>query len=172
MNFKNIDGAYIHRCADVHHTAKIAPASVVGAPPLNLDVAKGRRVRKPFSGGVKIDEWVDIGSNCSVVYGTYRQTHIGSHTFIGHNCTIGHDSLIGENVLIGSGVHVLGEVVIEPWCVISSGSVIQPKIRVLEGTYIGGMSLLVKGHYEVPSWSVAYGNPCKYVRPNQWRPPA
>lgn len=170
MSFEKFKGVWISEETVIDPRAKIAPACVVGAPPLNLDVVDGHRVRKPVRGGVVIGE-ADIGSNCSIVQGTYRDTTIEDHVFIGHNCTIGHDSIIGHDCIIGTGVHIMGECVIDPWCVISSGTVIQPKIRVLEGTYIGGMSLLVRGHYEVPPWSVAYGNPCKYVRPNQWRSP-
>lgn len=165
------EGVYYHESAHVAESARIAPTCVIGAPPLNLDLVDGHRARKPVRGGVKICEGVDIGSHVSVVRGTYQDTTLEHHVFVGHNVTIGHDVIVGHDCIIGTGVHIMGEAVVEPWCYIGPATVIQPLIKVLEGTRIGGFSQLIRDHYDVPAWSVAYGNPCKFVRPNTWRPP-
>jgi UDP-3-O-[3-hydroxymyristoyl] glucosamine N-acyltransferase len=166
------EGVFYHASARVAESAKVAPMSVIGAPPLNLDIQGGHRVRKPEVGGVRLCEGVDVGSNVTVVRGTYKDTTLEHHVFVGHNVTIGHDCMVGHNCIIATGVHLMGEAVIEPWCYIGPGSVVQPTVRVLEGTRIGAFSHLIRNHYDVPAWSVAWGNPCKFIRPNPWRPPA
>ncbi len=164
------EGVYIHRCAKIHPSVKIAPATVIGAPPLMLEIVDGHRTRKTISGGIDLHRGVDIGSNCSVVQGVHSDTTLEEYVFVAHGSTIGHDCKIGKNTVVCAGVHLMGEVIVDPWCYIGPGTVIQPHTHILEGTMIGGFSQCVREHYDVPPWSIAWGNPCKFIRENKWRP--
>lgn len=46
-------------------------------------------------------------------------------------------------------------------CIIGAGSVILPGVNILEGTALGGMSLLSKSTDE---WSIYFGNPAKKIK--------
>jgi maltose O-acetyltransferase len=92
---------------------------------------------------VKIDplfpELVSIGEECRITTGTIILTHdssIAAHT---GEMTAGRVS-IGRNTTIGCG------------------SVILPGVTIGENVIIGSGSVVTK---DIPSGSVAYGNPCK-----------
>ncbi len=60
------------------------------------------------TGIVKIEDNVDIGSNCSIDRGVSAITHIKKGTKIDNQVQIGHDTIIGEKCLIASHVGIAG----------------------------------------------------------------
>jgi len=69
---------------------------------------------KLLSGGyVKIEDYVEIGANCTIDRGVTGATTIGEGTKIDNLIQIGHDTVIGKKCLIASQVGIAGCVVIE-----------------------------------------------------------
>jgi len=60
------------------------------------------------SGIVKIEDYVDIGANCSIDRGVSAITHIKKGTKIDNQVQIGHDTIIGDKCLIASHVGIAG----------------------------------------------------------------
>ena len=91
------------------------------------------------------------------------QTSVGFGVTIKRGAKIGHHNAIGEFTDINPGVVTSGNVVIERGCEIGTGAIFNNNITIGENTFIGMGSVVTK---DIPANSIAYGNPCKVVRPN------
>ncbi len=65
------------------------------------------------TGKVKIENDVEIGSNCTIDRGVSGETTIGVGTKIDNLVQVGHDTIIGKKCLIASQVGIAGCVIIE-----------------------------------------------------------
>ena len=128
----------------------------------------GKRVRRNIKGGIIIKNDVDIGGNCSIVYGVEKPTLIEENVWIAHNSVIGHDTIIRRGTVIVSGVIINGCCEIDEYSFISSGVTIKPNIKIGKNTLIGLGSNVTK---DIPDNVIAYGNPCKIIKQNEWRRP-
>lgn len=90
---------------------------------------------------------IDIGARTSIQDGTVVHTTVEWHTVVGDECVIGHN------------VHLEG-CVIEPWCLVGSGSVVLNRVTVRTGALVGA-GALVPEDTEVPSGHVALGVPAR-----------
>lgn len=133
---------------------------------------------------------VSVGHPFICDYG--RNIHIGNNVSVNMNCTfvdcnkitIGNNVLIASNVQIYTAAHPieLGErltpdwtpdsdeyfcrtfalpVTIEDGCWIGGGVIIVPGITIGKGSVIGAGSVVTKN---IPSNSLAVGNPCRVIR--------
>ena len=69
--------------------------------------------RLKSGGRVVIEDYVDIGSSCSIDRGVTADTTIKKGTKIDNLVQIGHDTIIGEKCLIASQVGIAGCVIVE-----------------------------------------------------------
>ena len=161
-----IDEDYKDR-VKIGRNVNIQAGTVLGALPLIFDRITGKRVRPEMKGGLIIEDNVDIGACCVLNIGEERDTIIKKNSMIGHLSSIGHDAIIGENSGISAHVCVCGFAEVGEWCYVAPQSVIQPYRKIGDFTMIGTMSNITK---DLPEGVIAYGNPCKTVRENKWRP--
>jgi acetyltransferase-like isoleucine patch superfamily enzyme len=75
--------------------------------------------------------------------------------------------VIGDYVEINPGVTISGHVQIGRGCIIGVGAVIKNGVSIGENSFIGMGSLVNK---DIPAGVVAYGSPCRVVRPNDKKP--
>lgn len=106
-----------------------------------------------LSCGVLIDTGVIVSSQSSIEFGVS----------IKRGAIIGHHNIIGEFCDINPGVVTSGKVTIGKGCILGTGCVLTDNITVGENTIIGIGSVVTKS---IPSNVIAYGNPCKVIRPN------
>jgi UDP-3-O-[3-hydroxymyristoyl] glucosamine N-acyltransferase len=116
--------------------------------------------RFPHLGGVIIGDYVDIGSNVTVVRGTLQNTVIGNGTKISNNVNIGHNVAIGENCFISAGVVISGSAEIEDNCWIAPGVTILNKVIIKENTQIAIGSVVNK---DADKNSVYAGYPARKI---------
>jgi UDP-3-O-[3-hydroxymyristoyl] glucosamine N-acyltransferase len=64
-------------------------------------------------GRVVIEDWVEIGANCTIDRGVSGDTLIGAGTKIDNLVHIGHDTIIGKNCLFAGQVGIAGATTIE-----------------------------------------------------------
>ena len=146
---------------------RIGPGTKLGVEPLQIKIVDGKHRRDIAKGRLILGDHVDIGSNCVLNRGVDGDTIIHPYVFIGHLSSIGHDAEIGENTVISAHVCVLGHVKIGKWCYIGPQTVIRNRKTIGDYTVIGEASNVTK---DIPSSIIAYGNPCKFIRENPWRP--
>jgi sugar O-acyltransferase (sialic acid O-acetyltransferase NeuD family) len=92
------------------------------------------------------------------------QTIIGNFVGINRNVSIGHHTIINDFVTINPGANICGFVEIGEETVIGAGTNIIDGIKIGKNSIIGAGSVVTKN---IPSNVVAYGNPCKIIRPNE-----
>lgn len=132
------------------------------------------------------DMFVEIGENCYIeppFHANFggKHVHFGDWVYANFNLTLVDDSdiFVGNNVMFAPNVIVAtaGHPILPElrekgiqfnipvhignnvW--IGAGSVILPGVTIGDNTVIGAGSVVTK---DIPSDSVAYGNPCKVVR--------
>ena len=91
------------------------------------------------------------------------QTSVGFGVTIKRGSKIGHHNTIGDFTDINPGVVTSGNVNIGRGCEIGSGAILSNNVTIGENTFIGMGSVVTK---DIPANSIAYGNPCKVVKPN------
>jgi UDP-3-O-[3-hydroxymyristoyl] glucosamine N-acyltransferase len=94
----------------------IQPGTVIGSDAFYYNKKTNRDVhyKKMLSGGrVVIEDFTEIGANCTIDRGVSADTIIGAGTKMDNLVHIGHDTVIGKNCLFAAQVGVAGVVTIE-----------------------------------------------------------
>lgn len=123
----------------------------------------GEYERNPHEFKVIIGSDVEIGSNCNIDRGSWRDTIIGDGTKIDALVHIAHNVQIGENCLIGAGARILGSVTIGDNTTIWSNAVIHQRIKIGNNCIVGACSYV---RNDIPDNQTWYGTPARYVRDN------
>lgn len=90
---------------------EIHSGTVIGSDAFYFNTKKNRDVwykKMNSCGEVVIEDYVEIGSNCTIDRGVSDVTRIGKGTKIDNLCHIGHDVIIGNNCLMAGQVGIAG----------------------------------------------------------------
>ena len=107
--------------------------AVIGADGFGYVFDGERQVKIPQRGTVVIEDDVEIGANSCVDRATFGQTTIGrgvkldDHVQIGHNCTI------GENTVMVGQVGISGSVTVGRNCILAGHSGVVDHVRIGDG---------------------------------------
>jgi UDP-3-O-[3-hydroxymyristoyl] glucosamine N-acyltransferase len=94
----------------------IQSGTVIGSDAFYYNKKSGREVhyKKMLScGRVVIEDFVEIGANCTIDRGVSSDTIIGKGTKVDNLVHIGHDTIIGKNCLLAAQVGIAGATTIE-----------------------------------------------------------
>jgi UDP-3-O-[3-hydroxymyristoyl] glucosamine N-acyltransferase len=94
----------------------IQAGTVLGSDAFYYNKKTNREVhyKKMLScGRVVLEDFVEIGSNCTIDRGVSGDTHIGAGTKIDNLVHIGHDTIVGKNCLFAAQVGIAGATIIE-----------------------------------------------------------
>lgn len=89
---------------------------------------------------------------------------VGSHCIVNSFSAINHDQVIENNVLIAGNVSMAGKR-IGANSIVADGASIGFKKSIGKNCIIGDGAVVTK---DIPDFSIAYGNPAKVVRSNDW----
>jgi UDP-3-O-[3-hydroxymyristoyl] glucosamine N-acyltransferase len=117
-------------------------------------------------GSTKIDDDVEIGSNCTIDRGVSGVTYIGKGTKFDNIVQIGHDAHIGAHCFLGSQSGVSGCSVLDDFCTIWAQSGVNKGIYVAKNTTLLAVSALDKSVSE--EGSVLFGLPAEDAR-KKWK---
>jgi UDP-3-O-[3-hydroxymyristoyl] glucosamine N-acyltransferase len=143
----------------------VHPGAVIGADGFGFANERGRWIKIPQTGAVRIGNDVEIGANTSIDRGALADTVIedgvklDNQIQIGHNCHIGAhtamagcvgvagSAVIGKHCTFGGAAMVLGHLTIGDHVHISSGSLVSRSIRE-PGQYTGIYPLAKNAEWE------------------------
>ncbi len=112
-------------------------------------------------GGIKIEDYVDIGALCSIDKGVTNNTIIKKGTKLDNQVQVGHDSVIGENCLIAAQTGIAGCVIIEDDVTIWGQVGTNSGITIGEGAVILGQTGVTKS---VAGSKTYFGTPIEESR--------
>ena len=118
--------------------------AVIGADGFGYVFDGERQIKIPQRGTVVIEDEVEIGANSCVDRATFGQTTIGrgvkldDHVHIGHNCTI------GENTVMVGQVGVSGSVTIGRNCILAGHSGVVDHVRIGDGVKVLAKTAVTK----------------------------
>ena len=106
----------------------IRAGCVIGAQGFGIRDMDGKRINIPHAGGVRIEDNVEILSNCSIAKGTFgsfttigRDTKINACTYVAHNVVVGERCQIAASAVLAGSVKIGNDVWVGPNSTISNG---------------------------------------------------
>lgn len=142
----------------------IGPYTVLGENGLSPNYWRDSVVDTPHQGSIRIGDHTKIWSHCVIIRGVFGATRIGKWCRIGAQVQIGHGCQIGDWVSIAPGVMLAGQAHVGNDCWIGMGALVRESVTIGAGSFIGMGSVVVS---DIPSNSVAYGNPARVVESKQ-----
>ncbi|KKN02942.1 hypothetical protein LCGC14_1112710 [marine sediment metagenome] len=146
-------------------TPRIHPAAIVGPARFSPGVDAQNYTWEPdgwtpfpSTGGIRVEEDVEVGAYATIVRGSVGDTVIGKGCRIGQHVNIGHDCRIGAHTLIIAGASLAGWVRVGKHCKIYQGAIIKNGVSIGDGAVIGQGSNVLD---DVPAGQIWVGNPAK-----------
>jgi len=141
------------------------PGVVIGADGFGFANDRGRWIKIPQTGGVRIGDDVDVGSNTTIDRGALEDTVIENGVKLDNLIQIAHNVHIGENTAMAGCVGVAGSAVIGRNCTVAGGAGILGHLEICDNTHVTAMSMVTRSIREPGSYSS--GTP---LQPSpQWR---
>jgi UDP-3-O-[3-hydroxymyristoyl] glucosamine N-acyltransferase LpxD len=143
----------------VGQNCRIGSHSVVGKAGFGIEHDEhGMPFRIPHSGGVLIEDFVQIGNLVSIAQGTFSPTHIEHHVMIDDHVFIAHNVRVRSGALIIAGAEISGSVDIGAHAWISPQVTIRNGLTIGERAIVGIGAVVVKN---VGAGETVMGNPAK-----------
>lgn len=153
-------GTKILSPAIVGNNVTIRENVIIGTDSLAFEKdEKGRPIKFPQFGGVRIGNNVDIGANSIIGRGSIDDTVIGDNVKIDYNVYIAHNCIIGENSILVGGTKVAGSTKIGKNVYLSNASIIN-KVSIGDNSFIGWGSAVL---HNVPSNRRMFGYPAERI---------
>ncbi|MBF0169758.1 MAG: UDP-3-O-(3-hydroxymyristoyl)glucosamine N-acyltransferase [Nitrospinae bacterium] len=150
------DNVVLYQGVVVGERCRVHAGSVLGADGFGyVPDEKGNLFKIPQTGGVTVEDDVEIGALVTIDRATFTTTRIGAGTKIDDHCHVGHNVDLGRHVIMAGMSGVAGSTKIGDRVMIGGMSAISDNLEVASGVMIAGMtgvhkSLTEKGIYEGP----------------------
>lgn len=134
----------------IYHRVKIGQrcviqsGAVIGADGFGFANERGRWLKIPQTGSVRIGDDCEIGANTCIDRGAIEDTLIGNNVIIDNLCQIAHNVKIGDHTAIAGCTTVAGSTTIGRYCIIGGAAVINGHIEICDGAQVSGMAMLMK----------------------------
>jgi len=136
--------ANVTLCHDVHIGARVLvhPGVVIGADGFGLAPERGRWIKVPQVGCVRIGNDVEIGANTTVDRGAIDDTIIEDGVKLDNQIQIGHNVRVGAHTAIAGCTGVSGSTSIGRNCMIGGLVGIAGHLEICDGVIITGRTLV------------------------------
>lgn len=125
---------------------------------------QGHYEKMPHIGKTVIEDNVELYPYNNVDRGALFETRVKRGTKIDHFSHISHNVTIGEDSLIPAGAVFCGGSSLGKNSYLGAGSTVKENVTIHDNVLIGMGSVVIE---DIPSDTVAYGNPCKVARKNK-----
>jgi len=123
--------------------------------------ADGKAVRFPATGGIVIEEDVEIGASTFIAAGVFEPTRIEASAKLADLVSISNAVQIGRNSVVTARCSLSGRVRVGRDCWIGQSAAIRQGVQVGDGAMVGMGAVVVK---DVPPGKVVMGNPASVKR--------
>ncbi|MBS28079.1 MAG: hypothetical protein CL566_04025 [Alphaproteobacteria bacterium] len=127
----------------------------------NTDHAKAEMIRFPCFGGVVIEDGVEIGNNCVISRGAFRDTVLGEGAMINDLAHLGNEVRVGARSTVTAHCDISSRVTIGTGCWIGQSAAIRQGLSVGDGATVG-MGAVVTN--DVSARTVVMGVPARFKR--------
>jgi UDP-3-O-[3-hydroxymyristoyl] glucosamine N-acyltransferase len=127
----------------VGNNVTLQSGTVIGSDAFYYNTKKNREIwykKMESCGRVVIEDFVEIGANCTIDRGVTHDTVIGAGTKMDNLVQIGHDVVVGKNCLFASQVGIAGATVIEDGVVLWGQVGVNKTITIGKGAVVMGQS--------------------------------
>ena len=149
-----------HNCA-IGNNVWIQANCTIGSTGFGYKSIDGKHTLIPHNGGVVIEDYVDIGANCTIDRAKFGNTVIGAGTKIDNLVQIAHNVIVGKCCLIAAQVGVAGSTVLGNGVVVGGQSGFRDNIKVGDKTMVAARTGLMS---EAAAGQVLAGNPATELR--------
>lgn len=157
----------IHDYSEIGNNVIIHPGTVIGADAFYFkwEPERNRYDKLHSCGRVVIEDYVEIGANCTIDRGVSGDTVIGRGTKIDNMVMVGHDTEIGPNCLIAAQCGIAGVVVMEEGVVLWGQVGVAARLRLGKGCVVLAKSGVSKN---LEAGKVYFGSPAVEAR-EHWK---
>jgi UDP-3-O-[3-hydroxymyristoyl] glucosamine N-acyltransferase len=145
------EGTLIYPNTTVYHGSQLGQhcvvhsGTVIGGDGFGFEPdTNGHWHKIPQVGGVRIGDYVEIGSNCSIDRGAIEDTVIEDGVILDNLIQIAHNVHIGAHTAIAGCTGISGSTTIGRHCLVGGGSCINGHIKIADGVHISGMSMVTR----------------------------
>lgn len=153
-------GVTVYHDVQIGQRVRIHGNSVIGADGFGYVQERNdtglRHVKIHHSGGVIINDDVEIGAISAVDRGTLGNTVLGRNTILDNHVQVGHNAVTEEGVVMCGGSGLAGSSYVEKFAFIGGYAALANKVRVGTGALIAAMSCVSTS---VPAGKRWGGNP-------------
>ncbi|HXH32514.1 MAG TPA: UDP-3-O-(3-hydroxymyristoyl)glucosamine N-acyltransferase [Bacteriovoracaceae bacterium] len=153
----------IYPFTKIGRNCRIHSGTVIGADGFGYTFHQGKHLKIWHTGGVVIEDDVEIGANSAVDCGTFSPTFIGSGTRIDNFVQIAHNCRIGRGCVICGHAALAGSAVLEDFVVLAGKVGIGPDTHLGKGTQVAGAAMVTDGAIW-PAGSKLGGHPARELK--------
>ena len=135
-------GVRVYHGCQIGRRGIIHSGAVIGADGFGFAPYRGRWVKIPQAGIVRIGDDVEIGANTTIDRGSAGDTVIGDGVKIDNQVQIGHNCRIGAHTAIAGCVGIAGSAIIGRNCQLGGASMIHGHLTIADGTIVGAGTLV------------------------------
>lgn len=149
-----------HNCC-LGNNVIIQANTTIGSVGFGYYFIEGAHKLIPHNGGVVIEDFVEIGANCSIDRAKFGNTVIGAGTKIDNLVQIAHNVIIGKCCLIAGQVGISGSCKIGDGVVLAGQVGLVDNIEIGDGTVVGAQSGVTR---DIAAKQQIFGSPATDIR--------
>lgn len=124
----------------IGNKVRIHAGCTIGSDGFGYNFFDGAHGKVWHTGGVIIDDMVEIGANSCVDAGTFSPTRIGFGCKLDNLVQVGHNSLLGKHVVLCGHVAIAGSATLHDYVVVGGKSAVGNNLDIGTGAQIAAFS--------------------------------